>query len=170
MHLVTRTPKRGVLAALLLWAAPAGCLSAQPADTLCIVTSVHDGDTLRCTNGMRVRLTGIDAPELDQQPFGVVSRDGLRRLVSRGDTVRLELDVQPTDRYGRTLAYVWAGDTLVNDAMLAAGLAQLLTYPPNVRYVERFTATQRAAREAKRGLWADDGLSCAPVEHRRGRC
>ena len=156
--------------ALFALAVPAACRAAEAADTVCIVASVHDGDTLRCTDGARVRLTGIDAPELDQRPFGLRSRDGLRAMVAPGDTVRLELDVQPTDRYGRTLAYVWAGETLVNDAMLGAGLAQLLTYPPNVRYVDRFTATQRRAREARLGLWADDGFGCSPRDHRRGRC
>lgn len=166
----SRAHRRAALVALLATAAPAACLATEPADSLCIVTTVHDGDTLRCSDGTRVRLTGIDAPEMDQRPFGVVSRDGLRRLIARGDTVRLERDVQPTDRYGRTLAYVWVGETLVNDAMLEAGLAQLLTYPPNVRYVERFTASQRRAREAGRGLWASDGFDCSPRDHRRGRC
>lgn len=165
-----RTARGWVLVALLDLAAPAACHASLPADSTCIVASVHDGDTLRCTDGTRVRLTGIDAPELDQGAFGVASRDGLRALVARGDTIRLELDVQPADRYGRTLAYVWTGDTLVNDAMLEAGLAQLLTYPPNVRYVDRFTATQRRAREARRGLWEGGGFDCSPRAHRQGRC
>jgi micrococcal nuclease len=160
---------RSAITALLLAVTPAAC-GAQAPGRPCVVASVHDGDTLRCTDGTRVRLTGIDAPELSQRPFGRTARDGLRRLVARGDTVRLELDVQPTDRYGRTLAYVWAGDTLVNDAMLREGLAILLTYPPNVRYVDRFTASQRAARDARRGLWAEGGFECTPRDHRAKRC
>ena len=166
----TRLRRSWAFVALLALTATSACHAAEAADTVCIVASVHDGDTLRCTDGARVRLTGIDAPELDQRPLGLRSRDGLRAMVARGDTVRLELDVQPTDRYGRILAYVWAGDTLVNEAMLGAGLAQLLTYPPNVRYVDRFTATQRRAREARVGLWADDGFACSPRDHRRGSC
>jgi micrococcal nuclease len=71
-----------------------------------------------------------------------------------GKRVRLELDVQSRDRYGRLLAYVWVQDTMVNAELLRLGVAQVMTVPPNVRHRDRFRALERAARDSRRGLWA----------------
>jgi micrococcal nuclease len=68
--------------------------------------------------------------------------------------------VEREDRFGRTLAYVWLGDALFNERLLRDGYATVSTFPPNVRYVERFLAAQRFARNHDRGLWGD---VCAPV-------
>jgi micrococcal nuclease len=73
--------------------------------------------------------------------------------VLQGRPVRLEFDVERIDRYGRTLAYVWLGDDLFNETLVARGFAQVTTYPPNVKYVDRFLAAQRDARSHERGLW-----------------
>ena len=141
----------------------------QSAADACVVAGITDGDTLRCTDGRRVRLIGIDAPEREQAGYKG-SRDALLRLVHPGAAVRLEHDVTPLDRYGRTLAYVWAGDILVNEAMVREGWAFLYTVPPNVRHEERLREAQRAAREARAGLWAGDGDACLPSDFRRGNC
>lgn len=138
----------------------------------CVVASVHDGDSLRCRDGMRVRLLLIDAPELDQGPHGRAARNVLRRLAPVGDTVLLELDVARHDRYRRLLAYVWTTHQkrMLNEIMAAEGMAVALTLPPNVRRVETIRRAVADARRAKRGLWATDGFSCTPSEHRRRRC
>jgi micrococcal nuclease len=70
-----------------------------------------------------------------------------------GEDVRLEFDVELLDRYGRTLAYVWLGDELFNETLVARGFALVDTFPPNVKYVDRFLAAQRDARTHDRGLW-----------------
>jgi micrococcal nuclease len=70
-----------------------------------------------------------------------------------GRQIRLELDVQVRDRYGRLLAYVWAGEVMVNAELVRRGYAQVMTIPPNVRYQELFLKLQREARQAGRGLW-----------------
>ena len=139
-------------------------------DVQCTVTRVSDGDSFRCRDGSRVRLIGIDAPELDQEPFGRRSRDALERRLPRGTSVRLEFDVQPRDRYGRLLAYAWRGDRLLNEEQVAEGFAATLTVPPNVRFAERFRKAHADARDRRAGLWADDGFRCAPADHRRQRC
>ncbi len=111
-----------------------------------------DGDTVELDDGRRVRYIGVNTPERDQ-PFYEAATDANRRLVE-GQAAWLVLDVQPTDRYGRTLAYVWLGDTFVNWELVRQGYATVYTEPPNVRYSEVLLAAQRAAREAERGLWA----------------
>ena len=68
--------------------------------------------------------------------------------------MRLELDLQKIDPYGRLLAYVYLPDgEMFNETLLRQGYAQVATFPPNVKYVDRFLEAQREAREANRGLW-----------------
>lgn len=136
----------------------------------CSVSRVVDGDTFECAGGVRVRLIGIDTPELSQAPFGAAARDALLKLLPVGAEVELERDVEVSDRYGRRLGYVWWNGVLVNWQLVRGGWAVLLTVPPNVRYVEAFQEAQRRAREEARGLWAVEGFSCLPADRRRGRC
>lgn len=142
----------------------------DPARSTCIVAAVHDGDTLRCRDGRRVRLIGIDAPEQGQGAAFAPSRDRLRALAPLEAAVELEADVSPRDRYGRTLAWVWRGDTLLNERMVREGWAVLYTAPPDVRHADRIRAAQAAATEDRAGLWATGGFECLPRDFRRGRC
>jgi micrococcal nuclease len=165
-------PLRPSIACLLLAAAcggtPARTASAQLVE--CTVTRLSDGDSFRCADGARVRLIGLDAPELGQGEAGRAARDALERLLPKDRVLRLELDVAPRDRYGRRLAYAWRGSVLLNEAMLRGGWAMLYTLPPNVKYVRRLEAAQRAAREGRAGLWATGGFACAPRDFRRRAC
>jgi micrococcal nuclease len=124
------------------------------------VVRVIDGDTVEVSiAGVTdtVRLIGIDTPETvaPGEPVACFGPEASAFATSRldGRAISLELDVEPRDRYDRLLAYVWTGDELVNETLVSKGYAVVTTYPPNVRYVERFVAAQREAREAGRGLW-----------------
>jgi|SRR5436853_525472 len=119
------------------------------------VVSVHNGDTITVLiDGVKekVRLIGIDAPELDQAPWGVVSRDALRALVD-SKTVRLETDITIRDQYRQLLAYIYVGEMLVNLEMVRQGQAVIYTVPPNVAHVDDYQKAQREARETGRGVW-----------------
>ena len=162
-----------VLISLILMADPLACAASRriaQQEPDCVVRQVVDGDTFRCRNGQKVRLIGIDSPERGQRPQGARSHQALVRMIPPGTGVRLERDVAPTDRYGRTLAYVWLGSTLVNEALVQAGWAVLYTVPPNVKYAERLSQAQNEARERSTGLWAERGFDCLPADFRRGRC
>jgi micrococcal nuclease len=124
------------------------------------VTRVVDGDTLVVTGDERVRLIGVDTPETKKpgtpvQCFGRKATALTERLID-GRRVRLELDVEHRDRYGRLLAYVRrAGDGLfLNAELVRRGYATALTVPPDVRYADRFVRLAREARQAGRGLWS----------------
>jgi len=140
---------------LLLVAGPAW---AAPIDGT--VVRVVDGDTIYVQLRDRVekiRYIGVNTPEIHhptkgEEPGGREAAAVNRRLVG-GRPVRLELDVRTRDRYGRLLAYVWVGDTMVNAELVRQGYAQVMTVPPNVRYQDLFVKLQREAREANRGLW-----------------
>lgn len=124
------------------------------------VVRVVDGDTIYVRLADRVekiRYIGVNAPEVHhpikgEEPGGREAAAVNRRLVG-GRHVRLELDVRTRDRYGRLLAYVWAGDTMVNAELVRLGYAQVMTVPPNVKYQRLFIELQREARESHRGLW-----------------
>src|SRR4051812_24652704 len=122
---------------LIFWLALTTSASLPPAQepgTSCVVKRISDGDTFRCADGRRVRLIGIDSPETEQEPYGEAARQALVQRIPLRSVVRLETDVAPLDRYGRVLAYVWAGPKLINETMVRDGWALLYTVPPNVRY------------------------------------
>lgn len=131
------------------------------------VVSVTDGDTIRVrVAGVeeRVRLVGIDTPETQgrgglRECFGAEATDRTRQLLPGGTRVRLVLDVEARDRYGRLLAYVYrASDGLfVNLALAREGYAAVLTVPPNVAHADDFVSAAAAARSRNAGLWGRCG-------------
>jgi micrococcal nuclease len=145
---------------LLLLALAASAWSAEPRRPEGVVVRVVDGDTIHVKLADRVekvRYIGVNTPEVHhptrgEEPGGRAATEVNRRLVA-GRRVRLEFDVQERDRYGRLLAYVWVGETMVNAELVLRGYAQVMTVPPNVRYQQLFLRLQRDAREAGRGLW-----------------
>jgi micrococcal nuclease len=139
---------------------------------VCTVERVVDGDTLVCREaGERVRLLLIDTPELAQRPYGELARSELQRILPRGASARLELDLEPRDRYGRLLAYVFAPDgTMANEHMARQGYAVVISFPPNLRHIDRIRAAVAEARAAGRGLWRGSAFDCMPADHRAGRC
>lgn len=123
-----------------------------------------DGDTFwiddSSATGIKIRLIGMDTPESrnvfkkKKHPMGKEVSDYVETLL-RGKRVRLEMDVQKRDQYGRILAYVFLEDgTHLNAHLLEKGYAWLMTMPPNVKYADTFYRLQVAAREAKLGLWS----------------
>jgi Micrococcal nuclease (thermonuclease) homologs len=112
----------------------------------------------------------MDSPERGQGPVWRQAQRALARFTPVGRAVRLEGDVAPTDRYGRALAWVWVGGTLVNEAMVHDGWAVRYTVPPNVKYADRVERAQKQARARRAGLWSGRGFECLPRDYRRGAC
>lgn len=115
------------------------------------VSKVVDGDTIVLDTGEHVRYIGIDTPEQGHLYYSEAKREN-ERLV-KGKTVKLEYDVGRTDKFGRTLAYVYVNGIFVNAELVKGGYAVIATYPPNVKYADKFRALQEEARKEKRGLW-----------------
>lgn len=136
-----------------------------------LVTRVVDGDTLLLENSERVRLIGIDTPEMHEsnklnrdarrsgEDAGAIKQLGRRsyeftKKLVQGKRVRLEFDLERYDKYKRILAYVYLEDgTFVNAKIVEEGYASLMTYPPNVKYADLFLKLYREARQNQRGLW-----------------
>lgn len=121
------------------------------------VARVIDGDTIEIEGGERVRYIGIDTPETVDprkpvQCFGVEASNKNKELVA-GKTVRLEKDTTDRDRYNRLLRYVYVGDDFINLKLVEHGYAYSYSYPPDIKYQNRFLQAQREAEKAKSGLW-----------------
>jgi micrococcal nuclease len=159
-----------VLVGLALHSCGSASRSTLSSNPPCIVDRIADGDTFSCRDRRRVRLLGIDSPELGQGEAGRQAQAALQRLLPSGATVRLEWDVAPRDRYGRELAYVWTGSRMVNEVLVREGWAVLYTLPPNVKYAERLERAQKTARAAGAGLWGSRAFECPPSAWRRRRC
>ncbi|SKA85779.1 Endonuclease YncB, thermonuclease family [Prosthecobacter debontii] len=129
------------------------------------VVGVHDGDSLTLLTPdktqIKVRLEGIDAPEL-KQPFGAASKKALSDLVF-GKTVRLEETGK--DRYRRTLGNIFVGDVWVNLAMVERGMAWFF-----VKYSKEATleSAEIKARKMRLGLWGGKDQT-APWEWRKSK-
>ncbi len=130
-----------------------GVVSApHPESTLYSVTRVVDGDTIEVDyNGTleKVRLIGVDTPESVHPDSSKNTEEGIlasdyTKAKLEGKQVELEFDVQQRDQYGRLLAYVWVDGLMYNKTLLEDGVANLATYPPNVKYVDEFTAIVQA--------------------------
>ena len=114
-----------------------------------------------------VRLIGIDAPDLRQQPWGVEAKQALKKLVG-SQSLRLEFDLEKQDSYGRSLAYLWVGNQLANQQLVASGYALAMPRSPNVKYQETLQRAQESARIAGRGIWNPDRpMRQTPGEFRR---
>lgn len=127
------------------------------------VTRVVDGDTVKLESGETLRYIGIDTPEtVDPRRavgcFGKEASAKNKELVE-GKEVRLIKDVSETDKYKRLLRYVYVDDLFVNEYLVREGYAKASSYPPDVKYADRFREAEREAREKKRGLWADETCS-----------
>jgi micrococcal nuclease len=148
------------LLALLSLTTAASAQTWQGATYSAIVTRVVDGDTVEVRLGDRletVRYIGVNTPEIHhptrgREPYQDAARVANQQLVD-GRTVRLVLDVQPRDRYGRLLAYVYVDGELVNAELVQRGYAEAVTYPPNVKHHAELVELQRRARQARAGLW-----------------
>jgi endonuclease YncB( thermonuclease family) len=114
------------------------------------LVSVTDGDTLQVkVQGvvMDFRLAGIDAPESDQ-PYGAKAKQELVSLIGKNPCVVVPID---TDRYGRTIAFLWVGDAYVNRELVKRGAAWF--YSEFASDASLFSVEENA-RAQQRGLWS----------------
>ena len=136
------------------------------------IGKIYDGDTVAAViEGRRekIRLIGIDAPELEQAPWGLTAKGCIETLMEAQESkVFLEYDIEQRDRHGRILAYIWTGDRrLLNEELLEKGCAVLFTVPPNIKYAERLRTAQKKARRDKVGIWGEKGLQERPYDYRK---
>ncbi len=165
-----RALQRGALFVLLFplflgviaWLSPAAQGSECPADRTdeeARVAFVYDGDTVRLDDGRKIRLAGINAPEVAKQekaaePLADEARAYVSHLFEKDRHVRLRFERERQDRYGRLLAHLFLQDgSSVEERLLNEGLAQQLVVPPNGWQSSCFQQIEHRARQRHRGLW-----------------
>lgn len=128
------------------------------------LSRVVDGDTLALADGSRVRLIGVNAPEIHgdggrPEPGARDAERFAREFLGSG-RIGLVTGSDPADRYGRTLAHVYRADgASLEAALLSAGLARQVTIPPNLGMLDCLREAERQARVARNGLWASGFFS-----------
>jgi endonuclease YncB( thermonuclease family) len=158
---------RSLVGVMVLLAAVVTAPSVEAQTTVgpAYVTRVVDGDTLFVELGGRlevVRYLGINTPRIEHPlygpgPYALLAREANRRLVE-GKWVFLGFEGAVRDRHDRLLAYVWAGDILVNAALVHRGYAETAS-ASTAGYVGYFGSLEGAARREARGLWGDPATS-----------
>ncbi len=130
-------------------------------DETAVVRYVHDGDTLRLSDGRKVRLIGINAPEVARkhapaEPLGIESKNALTKLLRQHDNkIGLAFGVERHDKYQRLLAHLYLPDGQnVQAHLLNLGYAVSFTTPPNERNSDCYRRVEQQAIDAKQGVWA----------------
>ncbi|MEM5797374.1 MAG: thermonuclease family protein [Candidatus Aenigmatarchaeota archaeon] len=121
------------------------------------VTKVLDGDTIEIETGEKVRLLGINAPEINEHYYQE-AKDRLAELVN-GKLVKLEAGREDKDIYGRLLRYVFVDDVFVNLQLLREGYATVYITNPEEKYYLDFKTAEKEARQNKLGLWATSNIT-----------
>lgn len=112
-----------------------------------------------------IRLIGVDAPEHGQE-WGDAARDFVIDFLG-DEPLEVRFGKERTDRYGRTLAYVYTPNAMLNLELVRQGFALAYPVPPNLRNAELFERAQKAARKNGRGFWKQGGLRLTPREYRK---
>lgn len=167
-----------VIAALVLGGCGAGAAEtaaeAEPASARvqAVIVRVIDGDTFKATVGgeeKTVRLLNVDTPETKDpnapvECLGPEATKALEQLLPVGSTVRLELDVEPLDKYGRTLAGVFdSSDVLVNAELARLGLGVPVIFEPNKKFYPPVAGAFEEARTRGVGL-NSTSTTCLPAQ------
>lgn len=121
---------------------------------------VYDGDTLLLTDKRKIRLIGIDTPEVrhhkqKKQAYSGKAREGLRELLKKYDyKVSLRYGDEKKDRYSRTLAHAYTPDGInISTWLLEKGFASTLVFPPNINLANCYRESEKQAQQQSLGIW-----------------
>ncbi len=144
-------------------------LPIKPGYSYFTVDKVFDGDTVRLSDGRKIRLLGINTPEVGHwerapEAGGEAAKQWLsEKLVKR--KVRLLTDAEITDKYKRTLAHLFTENgEHINLQLVELGLASVNIYPPNLSFAKELADAQNRAEQAKRGLWGNPTYAFIPAD------
>ena len=121
------------------------------------VVSVYDGDTYTLADGNKIRLRGVNTPELKPaEDFGVEARDAVRDLIL-GKEVKISYGTVKVDSYGRLIASVESEDGKdVATELLRLGYGHVFLIPPDTLETKEMFKAQMQAKADKKGVWSTD--------------
>lgn len=129
-----------------------------------VIKSIHDGDTVTLIDGRKLRLIGINTPELEsdrsvEEPYAKEAKDYLVQRFSQSRQWRVRWGQQRHDKYGRWLAHAFIGNDNLNAELLKEGLASVIAIPPNQWALSCYQEQERQARHEARGVWGRRGYT-----------
>ena len=133
--------------------------SSEHIDETTTIRYVYDGDTLQLRDGRKVRLIGINTPEIERknkaaEPFAIAAKNALKALFKNHKTIALRYGKEKKDHYGRLLAHGFLTDGQnIQAILLNLGLARVITIPPNTQFSACYLEQEHKARCKKTGLW-----------------
>ncbi len=132
------------------------------------VKTVYDGDTVVLEDGRKIRFLGINTPEVQHRdkPADAGGDEAKRWLIDKllNTRVRLEVGVELTDKYGRTLAHLFTDKKEhINLQLVAAGLASVSIFPLELHYVDELVKAENKAEQANIGIWGRPEYTAIPV-------
>ena len=141
----------------------AGIVRDHPTGRRGRVSHITDGDTLRATFGGEeeiIRLFAVNTPEINPaECYGIEATALLAQLAPVGTLAWFERGETATDRYGRSLYWVWLEVEpgrwqLLEDVIVSEGAGEVRIYPPDDRYADWLQFREEHARAAGRGMWS----------------
>ena len=147
------------------------CLLSSTVSALCasdrydetvVIKKVHDGDTVNLVDGRKLRLIGINTPELarDGRPaetYAIEAKKYLQTFSGQTRRWRVRWGKQLQDKYGRWLGHVFIGDRNLNAELIRQGLASVIAIPPNQWAVSCYQQQEHQARSEAKGIWSKQG-------------
>ena len=161
--LLRRAPQKGALFAFCLLCLQPGsvwageCLPFQ-ADEWVEIAHVYDGDTVKLKDGRKLRLIGINTPEIGHdgepsEPLAEQARQALKIIFESDRRLALHYGSDKKDRYGRLLAHAFLPDKRnVQELLLQRGLAIAVVVAPNLANLDCYLAAEK--RAGQQGIWS----------------
>ena len=153
----------------MFYGLPAFACAPDHIDEEVTVSWVYDGDTVRLSDGRKLRFIGINSPELGHgkkpdEPFALEATRSLITIVKlSGNHIKLRYDGERQDPYGRTLAHVYTdGGRSINELLLKKGLGAAISIPPNTWNADCYYQAEDEARKQAAGIWND--RSMGPID------
>lgn len=125
-----------------------------------VIRSITDGDTLVLDDGRKVRLLGVNTPELGfggqlSEPYALAAKDYVKSLWKSERRAEIGIGRQGKDKYGRVLAHVFIGEVNVVEQLLAKGWGFSNVRPPDLELADCYADIAAKARQANLAVWAN---------------
>ena len=137
----------------------AGSCTPEGASERVRVAKVVDGDTVHLTDGRKVRLIGVNTPELYSKPKAeegaLQAKRQLYSWVKESESLQLFLGSEPKDRYGRVLGYLYDGTQTLSQRLIQQGLGWAISVPPNDRLADCLFSSEKRPRSLGLGVWSN---------------
>ncbi len=136
----------------------------------CRLLHIADGDTINAdcsqygAKDIRIRIWGIDAPELSQKPWGYRSKDALIKLLPTVKNGTITLRINDIDQYGRYVAQIFVNGQDIGLEMVKQGEAVVYHHFNNL---PQYRSAEQDAKKAKRGIWQESGAQQDPGRWRK---